>query len=548
MSRLNSTTAFWSTFLLLFLLYFWDFSLFASAKRLHPMIVGGVHPISDARGYLSTAAIFADTGSLTDWGARRAIFPIFLAGLLILCQHNLYLLHIALAALGAFSTVLVLFTALRITSFAAAVFSMTIIFLFAVVLMQGNLGTESLGLFFGAAALFFLLSSLENQSRKRSICGLFLLSLALAIRPGPLLILPALAIFYSFAINKASRVRKNILINFLVIILPFLFTSYLTRSYSSAPQVPFSNAASVMYGLAKGGVGWEVAYSDHPNAKALPEAEAAEIFLKSSIDMIQESPLSLAKGILNTYLIFLRQGGTFGYLGNIWAARILLVFFLFSTLLPFFKRTDISQKFFSVSCFFTMLSVPISLDGGNRVMAAVMPIVSLALISPFRSSSSVAKKDRHLLFSLGFSCLSVITIFAYSFSHPRKSNSAVATDGTCPSNQQLLYFKTSAGSGVAIDNGYKNTVFGTSLPIEQWQRSILPNSWELKLQDRLKLVQSGKRVITAYDYLSKELLWILSDSRIDSEIGKLNAWCAVCDPKVPDFCELTSKMATAGAN
>lgn len=553
MSRFNRNILFWSILLLLFLLFVWDFSLISQAKRTHPLIVGGLHPISDAFGYFSEASTFAYRGFVTDWGARRAIFPIFVAGLLKLFREDLYSVHIIFAALGAMSSVITLFAALAIGPLITALFSMISLLLFIVVLVQGNIATESLSLFFGSSAALFLIISLETRSKQKSMIGLLLLSLAMAIRPGPLLVLPALAIFFAFANKDPQHRTRAVLLNLFIVALPFVLTSYLTRSLSSTPQVPFSNAASVIYGLAKGGAGWGAAYSDHPNITAFSEAEQAEILLQSSIRIIAENPSSLVKGVFRSYLMFVRQGGMFGYMDSDWITIILFLLFIFTMLLPLFVRTDSVQKFLSISSFFAFLSAPISLDGGWRVMAAVMPIVSLALFTPIirlaRSQKSL-KAEALPICSVVSLILPVVLVFLYALWGPTRSEDPISIDidSACLPDQRPVYLSVRRGSVTVIDDSHSRTIFGKSLSTQQWRRFLPVNEWEKHLLSKLKLIKSGDTVITSYDYLSGALLWIISDLNIDSEIGKPSAWCTVCDPEVPHFCRLKSKIGVAASN
>lgn len=63
------------------------------------------------------------------------------------------------------------------------------------------------------------------------------------------------------------------------------------------------NYATVFYGLAAGGKGWQQSILDFPNESAnLPESQLAPILYQKSFEMILANPMQFLKAVFNGYI------------------------------------------------------------------------------------------------------------------------------------------------------------------------------------------------------------------------------------------------------
>jgi hypothetical protein len=260
----------------------------------------------------------------------------------------------------------------------------------------GSTLTESLGLAFGALSLGFLLWGARTHSFRITLCGLFLASLALNVRPGPLFILVLLVVWFAFTFRRSKTLAglaRPFLAGSGVILLAFAINFIMIKALSTPGAALFSRFPPTFYGLVVGGKDWVQVYEDYPAVLKLPAAQQSAAIYAYALDAIRANPGRFAKGISNFFLdFFSAKRGAFTFIHDEMFIRWALFFLSFLGIVFLtLKRKDSRSTLLLAGLAGIVLSTPFvpSRDSNwMRTYGAVIPFIviipslSLALFTP----------------------------------------------------------------------------------------------------------------------------------------------------------------------
>jgi len=351
----------------------------------------GALPWSDAFDYWSAAQHLLQHGVLDEWGSRRPLNGAFLAARLALASDVLWLtLLMQSLALGVAMAELVVVVARRMGVLAALVSAVLLVAVGA--LVQPTLQSEGLGLLFGTAALALLLrsarvsnasaptasapttsagemkSSMGERGLVAGALGVAMLSIAMAVRPGAIFVLPALALWL-FWRHRARWVRALI-----VIILALLAGTAADRTaralYAAPTAAGNANFATTVLGLARGTNYYEAdrwLRDTHPSE--LREAVLANEAYAESWRLVRTAPSTMAATLVR----------------NEWHFIVRVWPLLLCALVGLWRAPRAERAFWALGWIGVLASVPVIYgDGGIRVLAVTWPFAIVAAASALR--------------------------------------------------------------------------------------------------------------------------------------------------------------------
>jgi hypothetical protein len=343
--------------------------------------IGGFIPFNDASNYYSGARSLLEFGTLDPVSLRRPLAPCFYSFLLFLTSQNLQ----AVLLINA------LFLGCAITFASWAIFS-THGLTAALVMVLSLCGfssdfimaplTEPVALLFAALAFAFLWMGFF-KSRKLLVCsGIFLLSLSLAIRVGPVWIVPLLAAWAGFVFREKGKFSWKLFVVGISLLAAIIVANY-SAVHVLAPGKSGgfnSNFSVSLYGLSKGGVGWWRFSMDHDS---LMKSGASEYVVtstayKESFDNIIHTPHLILRGIARMHWYFLKNIQKWfcplsSFIGSIPAVLLFFVccwFFIRS-----WKKNQALVILVSLTVISVWLGAPLYADINNRVLTAVWPLL-----------------------------------------------------------------------------------------------------------------------------------------------------------------------------
>ena len=123
--------------------------------------------------------------------------------------------------------------------------------------------TEPTGFLFGVLGATLLLAATDDQNPQLFATGLFLVTLGLAARPGPFLVLPVLVLWAGRCFRGEERFGITPTLWAAAGMASAFAIAFLLSKLCTLPgTIPFDNFAYTLYGLAKGGQPWTVAFSE----------------------------------------------------------------------------------------------------------------------------------------------------------------------------------------------------------------------------------------------------------------------------------------------
>lgn len=260
--------------------------------------IGALLPWSDASGWFYSGAAFLHFGTIDSWAMRRPLNPASLAFWSWLMGENLRATLLFKAVLAGAAVTLAAREISRTWSLWGGFIVYSVLFVFAVEFYATTL-SETLGLMLGACAFGIMWQSIGENGCGRFLLGLFLLTLALSARPGPILVLPVLALWsgsyfrdeeglfsWAVALKACSVIAGGASVT--------MFWDY---AFGAGRTMPGSNYAFVLYGLAYGGKSWHQFFVDYPTWSAVPEALQSAYAYRLAFDEILRNPLHLIAGL-----------------------------------------------------------------------------------------------------------------------------------------------------------------------------------------------------------------------------------------------------------
>jgi hypothetical protein len=440
------------------------FALFALAlifkwqsAKFDDFIIGGLQPWSDASGYLQEAQRLLHGSLLTSFGARRPLFPAFLAVSLYLTGGNFMITLAVLTWVNALAVWLVVKAVRR--SYGAVGASILLIFAYEFYMrFAGTTMTEQLGFALGNLAVYFLLIAAQNKNLRYAFPGLGSLSLALIARAGAFFILPVLIVWVAITFRSRRTTWRAPGLAIAIIASAFLLNSLLLRAIAEPQGTPFSNYSYTLYGLASGNKGWTQVRNDYPNA---PESEVMSL----AVQKIRSDPTLFLRGILGSYRdYFTPDRGAFTFISfgplqiraNILLWGLILVGLIYATLN--WKKGNHALVLASFLGVLASVALVPPIDANDmRAFAATIPFTALWIVEggyaltswgkkllKQREDSGIEESGLHVQgLAILFSALLVLLaipapILLRALAHPSNGSAVPPVDTACGPGQQLL--------------------------------------------------------------------------------------------------------------
>ncbi len=260
-------------------------------------IIGGLLPWSDASDWLHGTYHLLNERSLFWWTARRPISPAFMSFLASIAGEDLRGALVFRTVLAGIASLLVAAEMWQRYGAAAGIGAFAILLAFVSPFTPTTL-TESLGLAFGATAFAMMWQAISKDDPWRFASGLFLLTLAMSVRPGPVLVLPLLAVWAALNLktDRRSVISRLVLLSSSGVA-ALVVTSVLTYFYGTGESFLGANYAFTFYGLAFGGKSWEQFFLDYPLALSLSESAQSSLAYQAAFAEILRNPSSLVTGL-----------------------------------------------------------------------------------------------------------------------------------------------------------------------------------------------------------------------------------------------------------
>lgn len=251
----------------------------------------GVAPIVDAMNYISGAWQMLTGAGLDGFNQRRPLNAHFTSVRLLLSGFNLHALLVWNAVLvgGA-----LLYAALEVKKhvgpIGAAMFAL-IIFALSQSFLSSTL-SEVLGLSLGLIGLTSLLAASRTRSVVSLLLGIAVLSVALAARAGCQFVLPGIWLWGILYFGDSRREKLFIAIaGTAAVLLGTVSSVLLVRLFADGNVLALNeNFAQVIYGIARGGGGWALWHTEHPELWSLSPGKRAAALFRLSFHEIVSNP------------------------------------------------------------------------------------------------------------------------------------------------------------------------------------------------------------------------------------------------------------------
>lgn len=497
----------------------WDLFQFHSGNRDNFSVVGGIFPISDARNYLQNAVRLLYSGDIDTWGARRPLASLLLAAIVSLSGISIATTQVFFATLGASSVAITYVAARQSLSQVAALLSALLVLIFFLLHAQATLLSEHFGLWFGSLALLYGVSGIKKLDFSTCLTAIFFLGLALAIRPGPMIALPALAttIWLIFRQHSNGSWYRMALI-IVAAALPFLTSTYLTSALCNQPQIPFANAASTVYGITNGGTGWHSAYVNNPAVAAMSEEERAQNLIKQSWKLFKEQPWLTVRGILKYYQMGIIEGSAWGFSRSALLNFIFFVGLLSTLLLAPIYRPTLPLRCICIAVIGALLSVPVSIDGGPRVFAAIFPMMAVAALGwtsyvrnrvDNKTNSGIGAT--HTAIAAIILSLLAMKVFANIGPEHTEERAPLARLSR-PDNGSSLVQAPIDALLISSTEKIKTCENASCISNQGWTQSLQYNYQERDLKLKLLSLKEGAIVTTMFDLKNLRLYWLVLEN------------------------------------
>jgi len=367
-----------------------------SSAEFHQNNVGGLFPIFDAGAYYGGAEHILDTGHLDSWNQRRPLTSMFLATRLLLTNFDFRSTLILQAMIVGAGIFLAALTVSQTFGKSAGFLMFAVLFVMSSFFLPDNL-SESLGIIFGCISFCLIWLGIFRQNFISYLFGLFFLMMGFMIRPGPLLLFPALVLLAGTIFSDENGFNwKKTFLSCVPLGIGILFNQVIIWLYGDGRGLFMGNYATVFYGLAAGGKGWQQSILDFPNESAnLPESQLAPILYQKSFEMILANPMQFLKAVFNGYLsgpydivvqfYHLITGYSvnpvFNQLG--FTIFLIVVMCIFVGCIRFFLYSDL--KYVKILCLYVIITTFLALpfffaDGGIRTLAIIFPYFAIGII------------------------------------------------------------------------------------------------------------------------------------------------------------------------
>jgi hypothetical protein len=263
--------------------------------------IGGYLPWSDASWWYNGCLRLLLDGELVGFNATRIVNEVFVAALLGISGQDLQVALVLRTVLVAVATFLFVREVAYRLGIAPAVVT-TIVMVAFIGRLTSTMMTEPTAFLFGVLGAALLLIGTDDQKPQFFAAGLFLVTLGLAARPGPFLVLPVLALWAGrFFREKRRFAIRPTLLSTAGVASGLAVAALLKRFYTASGTVSFDHFGFVLYGLAQGGKPWSAVLK--PGAPGLN----ADLAMQQALTMIRVNPFPLLVGMLGFVLRFLKD-------------------------------------------------------------------------------------------------------------------------------------------------------------------------------------------------------------------------------------------------
>ncbi len=278
--------------------------VWASGKS-QSVLFNGLIPLADASNYYIDGLRILAGMDISHFSAMRPIFPGFLSLLLDVTGRNLMFSLAIITAIAGLSAFFATRELQGTHGAESASFLLIILFLY----YRHHTGTtmsETLGVSVGALGMGLTWRGLGIKSSRLAIFGLFVITLALNIRPGTMFVLPLILLWigWVFKRNKAWISLKVLIWGMGAIILGFIINSLLIRWLADPSGTAFSNFSWALYGLASGGKSFNYIFGAHPEVLNLQDPQQSRTIYRLAFDLMLHRPELFISGMLQRWSYF----------------------------------------------------------------------------------------------------------------------------------------------------------------------------------------------------------------------------------------------------
>jgi hypothetical protein len=356
-----------------------------ATARSNGAFLAGVFPYSDAGDYVQGALNLLAEGRLDAWNSRRPLNAALFAARLALVDLSVERALVLQALLLALSVTLAARAVALDYGRRAGLTLGAGVMVFGAIYTPTTL-SEPLGLTLGALGMATLWHAARTGHRGLLGAGMFTLTAALNARSGPFFALGTLLLWAAWdARRRGLRGALGALgAGALGSVAAFAFNSALLRVHHGAIAGMHGNFSYTLYGLARGGVPWDRALTEHPEVTQMTDAEASAFLYARAAELIRSDPMGLLRGFAaNVHELVAMVVDPLT--GERLHGRPTAMWLVFATLLSpaavayaaaLRKRPDDAAMRMSLAAAAGLaLSVPvIFLDGRVRVFAAGFPL------------------------------------------------------------------------------------------------------------------------------------------------------------------------------
>jgi hypothetical protein len=268
-------------------------------------VIGGLLPWSDGSDWLHGTHYLLHERKLFWWTARRPISAAFMSFLAFLSGENLQAMLFLRTLLTGIASLLVAAEIWRRYGASAGISACAILLAFVGPFTPTTF-TESLGLAFGATGVAMMWQAISKDQPWRFAGGLLLLTLALSVRPGPILVLPSLTLWAGFKFRTQSGTVISRLVLMSSAVAAALIVTFLWNTlYGTGESFAGANYAFTFYGLAFGGKSWQQFIIDYPGAESLSEAGQSALAYEAAFAEVLHHPAALFIGLWSFSKLYL---------------------------------------------------------------------------------------------------------------------------------------------------------------------------------------------------------------------------------------------------
>ncbi len=282
------------------------FGAWASSFR-PPLNLAGVVPYSDSTLWFGGAVRLLFNGFVDDYNGKRPLNPALFAVRLALTNFDMRLAMVLQAVLLGVACWLLCRVVARQLGVPAALALFAGIFTF-VGPFSATAHTEALGVTFGALAAALLWSALHDRNSRLFAAGLFVLTAGLGVRPGAIFVAFLLPLWFA----RTARQDKDRLVVWPAlrlgvgaVVAGLAVTLAASFSTGGNPANLNSNSLYMVYGLAMGYPGWDIAhqgwgrvFDDHPELLPLDDSARTVAIRRFASQAVRDHPYRFARSLL----------------------------------------------------------------------------------------------------------------------------------------------------------------------------------------------------------------------------------------------------------